>query len=417
MSNPFYNYSGQFIPGTLGRAEAVANEYGLVAAGFAATVKQGIDSGVANAYVVTTTGAPTGAYADGTTVEFKALNANSASSTINVNGIGLATIYRFGGVPATGGDILAGVWYRLQYNTSLNSGAGGFQITAPVATTGFSGTISSAAPTFKVGLTALGGVSTAAAPIDAKWAIDQAIVPTWTGAHVFSAALTANSGMTVAGAGVVVGSPTGGDKGAGTVNATSYFLNGAAFTTRTSANPSQTIGLAVVNGAAATFMTSDSAPALSQAIVPTWTGAHTFSAVLTANLGLTVAGAGIQAGSPTGGDKGTGTLNVATGLYINGSQLFFGVPASANTTAAVADVGKCIVATGTIIIPNSVFSQGHAFSIYNNSASSITITATIATLRLAGTTTTGSRTLAARGLATIWIQSGTEGIIGGPGVT
>lgn len=44
-----------------------------------------------------------------------------------------------------------------------------------------------------------------------------------------------------------------------------------------SANPSATIGLAAVNGAAATFMTSDSAPPLSQAIAPTWTGNHTFT--------------------------------------------------------------------------------------------------------------------------------------------
>src|SRR5271165_5076070 len=43
------------------------------------------------------------------------------------------------------------------------------------------------------------------------------------------------------------------------------------------ANPSATVGLSAVNGTAATFITSDSAPALSQAIAPTWTGKHTFS--------------------------------------------------------------------------------------------------------------------------------------------
>jgi hypothetical protein len=44
-----------------------------------------------------------------------------------------------------------------------------------------------------------------------------------------------------------------------------------------SANPSASGGLSAVNGTATTFMTSDSAPALSQAIAPTWTGSHTFS--------------------------------------------------------------------------------------------------------------------------------------------
>lgn len=44
------------------------------------------------------------------------------------------------------------------------------------------------------------------------------------------------------------------------------------------ANPSASVGLAAVNGVAATFMRSDGAPALSQSIVPTWTGLHTFTA-------------------------------------------------------------------------------------------------------------------------------------------
>ena len=43
------------------------------------------------------------------------------------------------------------------------------------------------------------------------------------------------------------------------------------------ANPTGTIGLSAVNGSAATFLRSDGAPALSQAIIPTWTGLHTFS--------------------------------------------------------------------------------------------------------------------------------------------
>jgi len=43
------------------------------------------------------------------------------------------------------------------------------------------------------------------------------------------------------------------------------------------ADPSVTIGLATVGGTATTAMRSDAAPALSQSIMPTWTGAHTFS--------------------------------------------------------------------------------------------------------------------------------------------
>lgn len=42
------------------------------------------------------------------------------------------------------------------------------------------------------------------------------------------------------------------------------------------ANPTGTIGLTAVNGVLTSGMRSDGAPALSQAIVPTWTGIHTF---------------------------------------------------------------------------------------------------------------------------------------------
>jgi hypothetical protein len=59
------------------------------------------------------------------------------------------------------------------------------------------------------------------------------------------------------------------------------FLNGAgSFAVPaypTGANPSASIGLSVVNGSSANFMRADAAPALSQAITPTWSGAHIFS--------------------------------------------------------------------------------------------------------------------------------------------
>lgn len=43
------------------------------------------------------------------------------------------------------------------------------------------------------------------------------------------------------------------------------------------ANPTASVGLSAVNGSATTAMRSDAAPALSQAIAPTWTGTHIFS--------------------------------------------------------------------------------------------------------------------------------------------
>jgi hypothetical protein len=65
-----------------------------------------------------------------------------------------------------------------------------------------------------------------------------------------------------------------------------------------------------------------------------------------------------------------------------------------------------------------VYAAGDSFSIYNDSASSITLTqGSGLTLRMAGTSNTGNRTLAARGLATIWFNSATEAIISGAGVS
>ena len=64
------------------------------------------------------------------------------------------------------------------------------------------------------------------------------------------------------------------------------------------ANPTASVGLTAVNGSATTFLRSDGAPALSQAIVPTWTGLHTFTG-------------GITFGSSTGSVQATaGVLSV-----------------------------------------------------------------------------------------------------------
>lgn len=54
-------------------------------------------------------------------------------------------------------------------------------------------------------------------------------------------------------------------------------LGNAASGGGSAADPTGTVGLSAVNGVASTFLRSDGAPALSQAIAPTWTDAHIFS--------------------------------------------------------------------------------------------------------------------------------------------
>ena len=84
------------------------------------------------------------------------------------------------------------------------------------------------------------------------------------------------------------------------------------------------------------------------------------------------------------------------------------IPFTASTTGrtlALTDVGMCIPATGAINIPTNVavpFAVGDTVCVYNNTTGNISITATAGvTLRLGGSSTTGNRTLAQRGLVTL----------------
>ena len=73
-------------------------------------------------------------------------------------------------------------------------------------------------------------------------------------------------------------------------------------------------------------------------------------------------------------------------------------------TLVATDAGKHIYVTGAggVTMPISIFTVGQAITIVNNTSSSITITAPSAgTMYLAGTATTGNRTLALRGIATV----------------
>ena len=78
------------------------------------------------------------------------------------------------------------------------------------------------------------------------------------------------------------------------------------------------------------------------------------------------------------------------------------IPQSANTTATAADVGKHLYVGATTTIPSGVFVAGDHFLVVNNTNGSITLTQGAGTtLRLVGTATTGSRTIAAYGVASV----------------
>lgn len=97
-----------------------------------------------------------------------------------------------------------------------------------------------------------------------------------------------------------------------------------------------------------------------------------------------------------------------------------GLPQNSRTssyTLALSDMGKHIsITTGGIVIPANgsvAFPVGATVVIYNDSASTQTISITTDTLRQSGTTNTGSRTLAAYGLATLVKVASTTWVVSG----
>jgi hypothetical protein len=137
--------SGIFIPTPAGRAPFAA---GLVDA----TMMQpdaywyGVGSGTGAAYVVTFTptlasyvdgsgGQAFTAYWDGLLIAFKAPATCAAAATLKESSLAIIKgVYRLDGTAVQAGDILTGSIIELRYNTNLNSGAGGWQLTTPPAT-------------------------------------------------------------------------------------------------------------------------------------------------------------------------------------------------------------------------------------------------------------------------------------------
>ena len=75
-----------------------------------------VDTGAANAYVITPAPAIT-AYTTGQIFSFKAVNANTTASTLNVNALGVKTIKKAGGATdLASGDIAAGMIVLVEYD-------------------------------------------------------------------------------------------------------------------------------------------------------------------------------------------------------------------------------------------------------------------------------------------------------------
>jgi hypothetical protein len=85
---------------------------------------------------------------------------------------------------------------------------------------------------------------------------------------------------------------------------------------------------------------------------------------------------------------------------------------------SIDDAGECIsTSTGGIVVNGAVLASGFTATIFNNSAATLTITSGAGvTMYLAGTATTGNRTLSQRGLATVVCVAANTFVITGSGL-
>ena len=132
-------------------------------------------------------------------------------------------------------------------------------------------------------------------------------------------------------------------------------------------------------------------------------------------------------GTTTGTASSTGDITITAGTLVTGAVEdskgnLRSIPSNAQGSAHVAvaaDAGKAIyISTGGVTINNSVFSAGDAVTIINNSGSDQTITqGSGVTLHNSADASTGNRTLAGRGMATVWFASASVAYISGAGLS
>ena len=111
----------------------------------------------------------------------------------------------------------------------------------------------------------------------------------------------------------------------------------------------------------------------------------------------------------------------ATGTVSDSKGNLRSIPVQSNSgshTLAAASAGKVLYTNANTNVNNSVFSAGDAVTIVNNSGSDQTITqGSGLTLYNTADATTGNRTLAQRGMATIWFYDASTAYISGAGLS
>jgi len=127
------------------------------------------------------------------------------------------------------------------------------------------------------------------------------------------------------------------------------------------------------------------------------------------------------------GDKLANDITIANDLTVTNDLTVDGadvrsIPKNSQTAAytlVASDLGKVVcITTGGVTVPSGVFSAGDVISIYNDSGSAQTITQGLSvTLRIAGASTAGNKTLSGYGLCTVLCVASNVFVAGGAGLS
>lgn len=123
----YFSSPQDIVPVTRALSESVNNLDAAIVVAFdklptEANLKRGTvnyiaDTGTANAYLVALPHTPSG-YVDGLLIVFKAVNANTGASTVNVSSLGVKSLRRQNGDALVAGDLVANKIYAFRYNST-----------------------------------------------------------------------------------------------------------------------------------------------------------------------------------------------------------------------------------------------------------------------------------------------------------
>jgi hypothetical protein len=425
------------------------------------TVNFSVDTGTANSYVVALDASIT-TYTDGLQVVFRPLNSNTDISTINLNGIGIRSIRLTDSNPIQAGDISAGAIIDVRYSTAT----GFFHLTPNSAIyahdAGVSADAAAASASAASSSASAASSSASAASTSASSASSSASAASTSASNASTSASNASTSASTATTQASNAATSASNASTSASTATTQASNAsssasAAAASAVSAASAAGDSLTYANQAAASYDSFDDRYLGAKASDPTldndgnalltgalywnttasemrvYSGSAWVTAYLPASGYLALSGGTMtgnivfNAGQPLG-TPSSGTLSSCT---VDGTNAvgFRNIPINSQSTAYTAvltDSGKCIfhpstdanARTFTIPANSSVaYPIGTAISFVNMTSQVVSIAITTDTMYLAGTGTTGTRSLAQYGTATALKLTSTTWIISGAGLT